>query len=87
LFEVAALHWSAGEALTVREMIDQSDLGSPATLHKRLQRLIAQDFLKAEVEASDRRTKYILPTTKGLKYAHWLGDKLLKSTMAIQSSP
>ncbi len=82
LFEAAAVHWAAGEPLTVREMIDQSELGSPATLHKRLQSLIAQDFLKAESEAADRRTKYISPTPKGLKYAHWLGDKLLKSTMA-----
>lgn len=82
LFEAAAVHWAEGEALTVREMIDQSELGSPATLHKRLQSLIAQDFLKTETEASDRRTKYISPTPKGLKYAHWLGDKLLKSTLA-----
>ncbi len=82
LFEVAAVHWAAGEPLTVREIIDQSELGSPATLHKRLQSLIAQNFLKAESEAADRRTKYISPTPKGLKYAHWLGDKLLKSTMA-----
>jgi len=84
LFEAAAVHWAAGEPLTVREMIDQSELGSPATLHKRLQSLIAQDFLKAESEAADRRTKYISPTPKGLKYAHWIGDKLLKSTMATR---
>jgi hypothetical protein len=82
LFEAAAVHWAAGEPLTVREIIYQSALGSPATLHKRLQSLIAQDFLKAESETADRRTKYISPTPKGLKYAHWLGDKLLKSTMA-----
>jgi hypothetical protein len=84
LFEAAAVHWAAGEPLTVREMIDKSELGSPATLHKRLQSLIAQDFLKAESEAADRRTKYISPTPKGLKYAHWIGDKLLKSTMATR---
>lgn len=77
LFELAVLHWSIGEPLSVRKLIHQSELGSPATLHKRLQNLVAQDFLMSEVQASDKRTKYISPTPKGMQYVHCLGEKLL----------
>ena len=79
LFELAILHWSIGEPLSVRKLIHQSELGSPATLHKRLQNLITQEFLMSEVQESDKRTKYVSPTRKGMKYAHCLGEKLLHS--------
>lgn len=79
LFEVVALHWSKDQPLTVRDAIGQTTLGSPATLHKRLQRLIALDLVKAEALETDRRTKFVSPTDKGLKYAHQLGDKLIQS--------
>ncbi len=84
LFEVVALHWSLGKPLSVRETIDHIALGSPATLHKRLHRLIALDFVKSEALKTDRRIKFVSPTTKGLKYAHSLGDKLMQS---LQSTP
>jgi hypothetical protein len=48
LFESAVLNWSLGKPLSVLETISQAKLGSPATLHKSLQRLIAQDFVKSE---------------------------------------
>lgn len=79
LFESSVIHWSLGKPLSVLETISQSELGSPATLHKRLQRLIAQDFLKSECTGADKRTKFISPTPKGISYMEWVGDKLLKS--------
>ncbi len=79
LFEVIALHWWQGTPLTVRETIGQTALGSPATLHKRLKRLIALDFINSEGLATDRRTKFVSPTRKGLKYVHLHGAKLAQS--------
>ena len=76
LFEVAMLNWFQGTPFTVRETINQSELGSPATLHKRLQRLIAQNMLSSVCMGSDRRTKFVMPTTKGLEYLDWLGKQL-----------
>lgn len=76
LFETVVLNWFLGKPLTVRETISQAALGSPATLHKRLQRLIAQDLVASESPATDRRTKFVSPTQKGLNYAHWQGQKL-----------
>lgn len=76
LFEAVVLNWFLGNPLSVRETINLAALGSPATLHKRLQRLIAQDLVVSEGSATDRRTKFVSPTKKGLDYAHWQGQKL-----------
>jgi hypothetical protein len=79
LFESAVIHWSLGKPLSVLETISQAELGSPATLHKRLQGLIAQDFVKSECMGTDKRTKYISPSIKGISYLDWVGDKMFKS--------
>ena len=79
LFESAVIHWSLGKPLSVLETINQAELGSPATLHKRLQRLIAQDIVQSECSEADKRTKFISPTPKGMSYLEWVGDKMLKS--------
>ena len=79
LFDSVALHWSQGQPLSVRQTIDQTHLGSPATLHKRLQRLIAQDFLTAQGLDHDRRIKWVSPTDKGLEYFHWIGEQLVSA--------
>jgi hypothetical protein len=76
LFDSVALRWSQGKPLTVREAINQAELGSPATLHKRLQRLIAKDLLLSQHEGHDRRTKFLLPSQKGMVYIEWLSTQL-----------
>lgn len=76
LFDTVVLRWSQGTPLTVREAIHQAELGSPATLHKRLQRLIAKDLLLSEHQGNDRRTKYLMPSQKGLVYIEWLSTQL-----------
>ena len=76
LFDVLALRWSRGQSMTVREAISQSQLGSPATLHKRLKRLIAKDLVVACHEGADRRTKYLQPSDKGMLYIEWLSAQL-----------
>lgn len=79
LLDSVALHWSQGQPLSVRQTIDQTHLGSPATLHKRLKRLIAQDFLIAKGLDHDRRIKWVSPTDKGLEYFHWIGGQLVSA--------
>lgn len=76
LLEAVALRWSTGTPMSVREAIHLVDLGSPATLHKRLQRLIKQDLFSAQSHDGDRRTKYLAPSTKGLDYFHQMGKQL-----------
>ena len=83
LFESVALRWFLDKPLTVRDTIEQSALGSPATLHKRLQRLIDQKLLSAQSFGKDRRTKFVEPTDKGLAFLNWLGQ-LQSSAATLQ---
>lgn len=76
LFDSLCLRWSQGKVMTVREAISQTSLGSPATLHKRLQRLIAKELIAATHEGQDRRAKYLVPSGKGQVYIEWLSSKM-----------
>ena len=83
LFNTLSLAWSQGAPLSVRGAINQASLGSPATLHKRLKRLIAKDLIIDELAGNDRRTKYLRPTEKGLIYIEWLSSQI---TVSIQTA-
>ncbi len=87
LFDSLSLAWSQGTPLTVRGAISQVHLGSPATLHKRLMRLIEKDLLVAEHEGSDRRTKYLRPSSKGLAYIAWISNQMTAAQATGSSTP
>ena len=76
LFEAIVLSWSQARAMTVREAIGLSELGSPATLHKRLIRLRDAELITVESIKGDRRSKLLVPTEKGLEYASKFGSQL-----------
>lgn len=76
LFDSVLVHWSKGHPLTVRMAIGQELLGSPATLHKRLKRLIAKDLILTRYQGGDKRTKYLEPSEKGLAYVEWLDSNM-----------
>lgn len=76
LFDTLCLGWSQGKPMTVREAINQGHLGSPATLHKRLHRLIDRHLINAEHEGNDRRAKYLKPSEQGLAYIGQLDAQL-----------
>lgn len=73
LFEEIMLAWSKNAPLTVRQAIGLEKLGSPATLHKRVARLRKMELVEAACMDGDRRTKFLIPTSKGLEYAGGLG--------------
>lgn len=81
LFQEILLAWSKDEPLTVRMAIDIEHLGSPATLHKRVSRLRNMDLIDAVSQEGDRRTKYLLPTSKGLKYVDTISKTLHRSML------
>lgn len=81
LFEAILLRWSQGNAMTVREAIGRAELGSPATLHKRLVRLRQADLITVEHTEGDRRSKLLIPTDKGLDYVSRFGSQLTQLDM------
>ena len=73
LLEAVVLRWHEGQPMTVREAIGLAQLGSPATLHKRVTRLRQKELLDAFSEAGDRRAKFLIPTQKALIHFDHLG--------------
>jgi Fe-S-cluster formation regulator IscX/YfhJ len=76
LLEAVVLRWHAGQAMTVREAISLEQLGSPATLHKRITRLREKDMLTTFNQEGDRRAKFLVPTDRTLAHFSQLGRTL-----------
>jgi reverse gyrase len=76
LLEEVALRWFDNRAMTVREAIGLAQLGSPATLHKRITRLRQKDMLMTFNQPEDKRAKYLIPTEKTLNMFAYLGNEM-----------
>lgn len=79
LLEIVILRWSLGTPMTVRQTIAMAQLGSPATLHKRLMRLRAKGYLQLQDVAGDRRVKQLVAGARGVEYIETMGRHLLKA--------
>jgi DNA-binding MarR family transcriptional regulator len=76
LLQAVVLRWYENEPMTVREAIGLVDLGSPATLHKRITRLRDKDMLNTMNLEGDRRAKFLIPTQRTLDYFSDLGQSM-----------
>ena len=76
LLEAIALRWFENKPMTVREAIGISQLGSPATLHKRITRLRNRDLVQAFNQPDDKRAKYLIPTDKSIAMFKDFGKKM-----------
>ena len=76
LLELVSLAWHSGAPMSVRQAIALSQLGSPATLHKRLAFLRNSGYLEEISVEGDRRTKLLGPTEKTLRLFEQLGGAM-----------
>jgi DNA-binding MarR family transcriptional regulator len=76
LLQSVVLRWYESEPMTVREAIGLAQLGSPATLHKRITRLREKDMLCTLNQEGDRRAKFLIPTQRTLDYFQRLGRSM-----------
>lgn len=76
LLQAVVLRWYEGQPMTVREAIGLTELGSPATLHKRITRLRDKDMLSTLNQEGDRRAKFLIPTQRTLDYFSHLGQSM-----------
>ena len=79
LLQAVVLRWYENEPMTVREAIGLAELGSPATLHKRITRLREKDMLSTLNQEGDRRAKFLIPTQRTLDYFQHLGQAMQKA--------
>lgn len=65
------------EALTVTEAMGLDEIGSPATLHRKMNDLLAEGLIYHQFEGKNRRTKFLHPTQKALNHFNNLSQALL----------
>jgi len=76
LLQAVVLRWYENQPMTVREAIALAELGSPATLHKRITRLREKEMLSTLNLEGDRRAKFLIPTQRTLDYFNHLGQSM-----------
>ena len=76
LLQAVVLRWYENQPMTVREAIALAELGSPATLHKRITRLREKEMLSTLNLEGDRRAKFLIPTQQTLDYFSHLGQSM-----------
>lgn len=61
------------EPLTVTEAMSLAAIASPATLHRKIDELVAAGLVEHKQEGDNRRTKFLVPTMKALDHYARLG--------------
>mgnify|MGYP000603188631 CR=1 FL=1 len=72
------------EPLTVGEVMGMSEIGSPATLHRKLDDLLAFGLVEQAHPDGNRRTKLVLPTDKAMTHFKRLSVAMQKA-MEVRS--
>jgi hypothetical protein len=74
--------WSGGRHLTVLQAMNEAPGISNTTAHRRLKILRSKGFITFEMDESDNRVKYVLPTEKALAYFTKMGELLIQASRA-----
>jgi DNA-binding MarR family transcriptional regulator len=76
LFEEIVLAWAQSKPLSVSQAIGIKRLGAHATLFARLAELRQQKLIETIKQDTDVRTKYLIPTGKGLALIRQLAEAM-----------
>jgi len=79
LLDLICLHHAIGHSLTVMKTMSQSQLASPATLHRKVDDLLDLGLITHELRGKNRRTKYLIPTVQGLLYTELMSQAIERS--------
>ena len=67
LNEIAVQHYD-GKNITVTQAMLLTKIASPATVHRKLNKLIEVSLIEQVFEGKNRRTKYLIPTKEAESY-------------------
>lgn len=82
LLDEIALEDEQGTPLTVTGLMGLAHIASPATLHRKMQLLMAEDLIELQVDPENKRSKFVGLTKKGKRYY-----AMLAALMADASQP
>ena len=73
------------EPLTVTEAMELTEIASPATVHRKLNQLIAKQLITAVYDGQNRRTKYLVLMPKAISYFHKLSESMKTCVLEAQT--
>ena len=73
------------EPLTVTEAMELAEIGSPATIHRKLDDLLTAGLIYHAYEGSNRRTKYLQITPKTIGYFSLLSEAMVTAMLERKS--
>jgi len=76
-----AVQYSKELTLTVTECMRIKSVASPATIHRKITELIQDGWISTLFEGDKRRTKYLAPTPKAVKYFEKVSKLMIKSAV------
>ena len=85
LLEEIAIGTDSGGHLTITDVINLKHLGAPSTLHRRIQTLLQNNWVKIHFLNQNRRTKYLELSESGYAYFQRLTE-LMANPNGIQST-
>ena len=81
LLDYIALAVSQNADLLVKDLVCLSEIGSLATLHRRLKGLVVQGYIRLIPDDFDNRKKHVVLTTKAQKYYEKLSQSIDKKSL------
>ena len=82
ILEEIAIGVANDKLLTVSDVMALKHLGSPATLHRKLDVLLHANLVEATFSGTNRRTKYMALTVSGQAYF----DRLSQAIRSVQTA-
>lgn len=81
LLGLIAIETEAGKPYTVSEIMRLQNLGSPGTIHRRLEILRRAGLVDQVFKNGDRRTRYVVPTTFANRYFKCMGSVMEQAVL------
>ena len=79
LLEIVAVRAQASQPLTVTEAMALDHIASPATIHRKLDQLKELKLIDSVYQGENKRTKYMMPSTKAIQYFDLMGKLMVKT--------
>lgn len=79
LLEHIAIEHEKKQPMTVSQAMALRKIGSPSTLHRKIDDLRIAGLIKMTFMNKNRRTKYLVPTKAANEYFYQIGNALLRA--------
>lgn len=86
LLEVIAAKHNQNIPMSVSEAMTIKKLAKPATIHRKLRKLIDSGLIEHIFQGKNRRTKYLVPTNVANEYFSHLGSLMEQAIQSPHSS-